>query len=230
MSRDEAIAALEAALDYRFRDRVLLDEALTHRSYAAEHEGQSHYERLEFLGDAVLELATTRYLFANYPLATEGEMAKVRASVVSEPALAALARATGMPVLLRLGRGEEQTGGRDKDSILSDVVEAVLAVVYLEAGFDTAEALIRRHFGPLIDDRAAAPGRRDYKTRLQELLARSGAQPEYRISEDGPEHAKSFAATVLVEGEILGTGAGTSKKRAEQDAARTALDRLADDA
>jgi len=204
----------------------LLETALTHRSFAAENPGNGHYERLEFLGDAVLELAVTRYIFDCYPAASEGEMAKVRAAVVAEPVLAAVARTLGLPEVIRLGRGENQTGGRDKDSILSDIVESVLAVVYLEAGYPAAEALVHERWGPLVDERASAPGRRDYKTRLQEAVARRGEIPEYTINEEGPQHAKWFTATVSVSGLELGFGTGTSKKRAEQEAARQALGQL----
>ncbi len=220
---DPAIGRLEEALGYRFQSRELLAAALTHRSYASENPASDHYERLEFLGDAVLELSATRYLYDNYPDASEGEMAKVRASVVSEAALAVLARLMGIPEALRLGKGEEQTGGREKDSILSDVVESVLAVIFLEAGFETAEAVVHGQWGPLIDERAAAPGRRDYKTRLQERLARRGDLPEYVTTESGPQHAKTFTARVGVGGRFIGSGTGTSKKRAEQAAAQEGL-------
>jgi ribonuclease-3 len=219
----DRVALLGEALGCRLDPSSLLTMALTHRSYAAENEGSQHYERLEFLGDAVLELAVTRYIYERYPLAAEGEMAKVRAAVVAEPVLAALARRFGLPDLVRLGRGEHQTGGRDKDSILSDIVESVLAVVYLEAGYAEVEAVVHRHWGPLVDDRAAAPGRRDYKTRLQEAAARRGQVPVYVVSDEGPQHAKTFTASVAVSGSIVGSGSGTSKKRAEQEAARTAL-------
>ena len=222
----DVLAALDERLGHRLGSSPLLPMALTHRSYTAENPGTEHYERLEFLGDAVLELAVTRYIYDRYPEAPEGEMAKVRAAVVAEPVLAGLARRWGLPDLVRLGRGEDQTGGRDKDSILSDIVESVLAVLYLEAGYQGAEIVVHRHWGPLIDDRAAAPGRRDYKTRLQEAAARHGEVPEYTITDEGPQHAKTFTATVALSGSILGTGHGSSKKRAEQEAARMALTAL----
>lgn len=202
------------------------DEALTHPSFAAEHAMASHYERLEFLGDAVLQMAVTRYVYAAMPGAPEGDMTLVRAGVVAEPALAAMGRAWGVPDAVRLGRGETLTGGRDKESIVSDVVEALLGAVYLEAGFAAAEEIVLRHWTDLIDDLTAAPGRRDYKTRLQEVLVAAGTDVSYIVTDTGPQHAKEFTATAVSVGEELATGHGSSKKRAEQDAARLALEKL----
>ena len=223
----DAVAALEDRLGYRFADRALLVEALTHRSYAGEHHVETSYERLEFLGDAVLQLAVTEYLFAVSPGLTEGEMAKVRAAVVNERTLARLARDMSVGPALLLGRGEDLTGGREKDSLLSDVVEALVGAIYREAGYDTAAGIVLRHWRELVDDRAEAPGQRDYKTRLQEQLARRGLRPRYDVVEEGPEHAKKFTATVFAGGELLGAGEGTSKKRAEQAAAQVASTYLA---
>lgn len=219
----EAADRVEAALQYRFADRSRLAVALTHRSYLADHPGLTSYERLEFLGDAVLQLGVTDVLFETVPGAAEGEMAKIRAAVVSETALAGVAKHWGLDAVLFLGKGEELTGGREKDSILSDAVEAILGVVYLESGFERAAALIQRHWGPLIAERAAAPGQRDYKTRLQEVLAQEGMQPSYELSDEGPQHAKEFTAVVRAADQVLGSGTGTSKKRAEQAAARDAM-------
>ncbi len=220
--RDAAVARVNRALGHEFRDPSLLDRALIHRSYAAEEALDESYERLEFLGDAVLQLAVTHYLFTEYPELTEGEMAKVRAAVVNEPTLAEAARTMGLGDLVYLGRGEAQTGGADKDSILSDVMESVIGAVYLEAGFAATEAYVLAHWSPLIDERAAAPGQADYKTRLQEILARDGLRPSYAIDESGPEHSKVFRARVFAGERLLGSGSGTSKKRAEQAAARKA--------
>jgi ribonuclease-3 len=149
-------------------------------------------------------------------------MAKVRAAVVNERTLARLARDLSVGPALLLGRGEDLTGGREKDSLLSDVVEALVGAIYREAGYDAAAGIVLRHWRELVDDRAEAPGQRDYKTRLQEQLARRGLRPRYDVAEEGPEHAKQFTATVFADGEPLGTGAGTSKKRAEQAAAQVA--------
>jgi ribonuclease-3 len=223
---DPTAAALEDALGYSFVDGGLRRLALTHRSHSSENDSADSYERLEFLGDAVLQLAVTHYLYEEYPELPEGEMAKVRAAVVNERSLAQIARGWRLGEALLLGRGEELTGGRDKESILSDVVESVLGAVYLEAGFDVAQRVVLRHWVALVDERATAPGRRDYKTRLQERIAQSGARPRYEIDDTGPEHAKEFTARVYVDDELLGTGTGTSKKRAEQAAARAAAEAL----
>lgn len=200
--------------------------ALTHRSYAAEHNLEVSYERLEFLGDAVLQLAVTRYLYDTYDEMAEGEMAKVRAAVVNQKTLAAIARELGIGAYVLLGLGEEASGGRNKDSILADIVEALLGSIYLDRGYEPAEAIILERWVPHIADRASAPGRRDYKTRLQEVLAQRGLQPRYVITESGPDHAKVFTAELWVDGDCVATGAGSSKKRAEQDAAENAAEIL----
>ena len=225
----DPMQAVEAAVGYTFTDRALLKRSLVHRSYLAEQAVPRSYERLEFLGDAVLQLAVTRYIFDEYADMSEGEMAKLRAAVVNERVLAGIARSWSVGEAVLLGRGEELTGGRDKDSILSDACEAVVGAVYLEAGFETATELVLEHWSDLINERASAPGKADYKTRLQEHLARRGLRPEYSISEEGPEHSKRFRAAVIVDGEPLGVGEGSSKKRAEQEAARIASDVLAAD-
>lgn len=223
---DRAHAALERVLDYRFADRALLAAALTHPSYAAEHPGSTDYQRLEFLGDAVLELAVTHFIYEELPTASEGEMTLLRAAVVAEPALAAIAVEWGIPGLMLLGRGEDQSGGREKRSILSDIVEALVAAVFLDAGFERVEAIVHEHWAPGIRERAGAPGQLDYKTRLQESLVATGRTVEYTVTETGPQHAKQFTAIVFGSGAALATGAGTSKKRAEQAAARRALANL----
>ncbi|MDJ0663835.1 MAG: ribonuclease III [Acidimicrobiia bacterium] len=216
------LVPLERALGHTFGSPDLARLALTHRSYAAEHELDVSYERLEFLGDAVLQLAVTRYLYDTYADLAEGEMAKVRAAVVNQKALARVAQRLGLGEYLLLGQGEERSGGREKDSILSDVVEALLGAIYLDGGYDPAEELVLELLTPLIAERAAAPGSKDFKTRLQELLAQRGLQPRYELTETGPDHAKVFTARLFVDGEMLATGEGTSKKRAEQAAARRA--------
>lgn len=213
---------LQAVLGHEFGDPALLEQALVHRSVLAESDTVTSFERMEFLGDAVLQLAVTRYLYDMFPLLSEGELAKIRAAVVNEKMLAAIARRLDVGPALQLGRGETMTGGRDKSSILADALESVLGAVYLDAGMSAASAVILSHWTDAITERAKAPGRRDYKTRFQELLAQRGVVPRYEVSDSGPEHAKSFIATVSVEGVIVGTGEGSSKKEAEQDAARVA--------
>jgi len=223
-----AVSRIQEALGHEFTNPNLLHRALMHRSYAAEETLDESYERLEFLGDAVLQLAVTHYLFEQYPELSEGEMAKVRAGVVNEHTLAELARRMGFGPHVLLGRGESLTGGADKDSILSDVVESIIGAIYLEAGFAETRRLIEAHWAALVDDRASSPGEADYKTRLQELLAQQGLRPNYTIEEAGPEHAKVFTAEVFAGDSRLGTGSGTSKKRAEQAAAFDASQALGD--
>ena len=214
---------LEERLGHRFRDRALLQAALTHRSLTSEEPEDENYERLEFLGDAVLQLAVTDSLYVKYPTMPEGQMAKLRAAVVSEDVLAAMALRLDVGPYLRLGRGEEVTQGREKPSILSDVVEALLGALYLDAGYDEAARVTLEYLGDEIDRRAHAPGVGDFKTRLQEVLAKRGLRPEYEVSDEGPDHDKTFSASVRINGRISGTGEGSSKKAAEQAAAEEAL-------
>ncbi|MEW1961627.1 ribonuclease III [Microbacterium sp. NPDC077644] len=196
-------------------DPELLALALTHRSYAYEHGGIPHNERLEFLGDSVLGQAVTVMLFTTNPDLDEGQLAKRRASVVSTVALAEVARGIGLGEHLLLGRGEEQTGGRDKDSILADTMEAVFGATYLSAGPDEATALVLRLTQPLLADPERYGAAMDPKTSLQELAARLGAAaPVYEISASGPDHDRRFTATVTVGGVTM-SGDGTSKKTAE---------------
>lgn len=218
--------ALEKALGHRFSDRRILREALTHSSYAAENPGTGHYERFEFLGDAVLQLAVTEYLFGNYPDLAEGVMAKIRAACVSGIELAQVARTLGLGDHILLGRGEESSGGREKDSILADGMEALLAAVHLDADYPTARSVILDLWSDRIRSRASNPGNRDYKTRLQEMLATEQKRPEYLVEGEGPDHARTFTARVMIDGVVRGAGTGKSKKEAEQDAARDALDEL----
>jgi len=200
-----------------------LVHAMTHRSYAYEQGGPPTNERLEFLGDAVLGLVVTDALFRQHPLLAEGQLAKLRASVVNMHALAGVARAIGLGEHLLLGRGEEATGGRDKPSILADSLEALLGTVYLEAGLERAARLIRRLVDPLIEAAALLGAGLDWKTSLQELAALGhDGPPDYAVTESGPDHAKHFVASVVIGGHTLGEGAGATKKQAEQRAAETA--------
>lgn len=213
---------LEAALGTGL-DHDLLERALTHRSYAYEHGGLPTNERLEFLGDAVLGVVVTDALFTNHPDLAEGSLAKLRASVVSTRALAGVARELGLGEWMRLGKGEDVTGGRDKPSILADTMEAIIGAVYLERGLEGATALVRRLFDPLMEAAAMDGAALDWKTALQELTAARGlGVPDYAITESGPDHAKAFVATAIVAGVPRGEGSGTSKKEAEQQAAETA--------
>jgi ribonuclease-3 len=214
---------LERALTATIRDRDLLKRALTHRSFAYENGGLPTNERLEFLGDAVLSIVVTDHLYTTYPDMPEGQLAKLRASVVNMNALADVARSVGVGEWLLLGRGEEYSGGRDKASILADTFEALLGAIYLDRGLATASKVIHRFFDPLMADAATRGASLDWKTSLQELTAaRTIGVPEYVVSETGPDHAKRFTATARVGGESLGSGEGRSKKEAEQKAAEAA--------
>jgi ribonuclease-3 len=204
-------------------DADLLQRALTHRSYAYENGGLPTNERLEFLGDSVLGLVVTDTLFRNHPELPEGQLAKLRAAVVNMRALADVGRDLDIGGHVRLGRGEESTGGRDKSSILADTLEALLGAVYLDRGLDEAAALVHRLFDPLIEQAATLGAGLDWKTSLQELTANAGlGVPDYVVSESGPDHEKVFKAVVQVTGEPYGTGSGRSKKEAEQEAAAAA--------
>jgi ribonuclease-3 len=210
-----------------FRDPALREAALTHRSFAFEHGLRVTNERLEFLGDSVLGLVVTDMAYAAYPEMPEGQLAKLRAAIVNMQALADVARSLGMGEVVLLGKGEEQSGGRDKASILADALEAVFGAVYLDLGLDVARELIERLFRPRMEAYVRGEGDRDFKTILQELASQElHALPEYRIAERGPDHEKEFTAVVLVGGESLGTGVGRSKKEAEQQAAREAHARI----
>lgn len=203
----------------------MLELAVTHRSWCAEHPGHDSNERLEFLGDAVLGLAVTHHLYADHPDRPEGDLARMRASVVSATALAAVAADVDLGDALRLGRGEQGAGGRAKESILSDALEAVLGAVYLDGGWDAA----RRVVAELVMHRVVTPDggleADDHKTRLQELAVTrfAGDVPSYELEASGPDHDKEFRAAVRISGRIWGHGSGSSKKRAEQAAAREAL-------
>jgi len=219
--------ALERALGVGFADPTLLDAALTHRSYAFEQELDVNNERLEFLGDAVLGLVVTDMAYRTFPDLAEGELAKLRASIVNMSALADVARQLGLGQAVKLGHGEEMSGGRDKASILADALEALLGAVYLDRGLDVARSLIERLFLPRMNAYVRGEGERDYKTILQELASQDlRALPEYRIEESGPDHQKEFSATVYLAGKPWGSGVGRSKKEAEQQAAHEAYRRL----
>jgi ribonuclease-3 len=218
---------LERALGARFRDPELLRRALTHRSFAFEQGTEDNNERLEFLGDAVLGLVVTDLAFQRFPDLPEGDLAKLRAATVNMSALADVAREMEVGPEILLGKGEEQSGGREKASILGDVMEALIGALYLDRGLDAARRLVEERFWPRMVTYARGGGERDYKTGLQELAARDrGDVPQYRVEDRGPDHAKEFTATVYLGEEAYGSGRGNSKKEAEQEAARAAHRRL----
>ncbi|MFC5503558.1 ribonuclease III [Lysinimonas soli] len=204
-------------------DAELLQLALTHRSYAYENGGLAHNERLEFLGDSILGQAVTVMLYTENPNLDEGELAKRRASLVSSVALAEIAVGIDLGSHVLLGRGEELTGGRQKASILADAVEALIGAAYLSVGPDAATALVLRLIDPLLNDPERFGAAMDPKTSLQELSTRVGkGLPQYVVTDSGPDHSKRFNATVLVGGDAVATGEGSSKKQAEMAAALAA--------
>ena len=222
------LAGYEALIGWRFRDPGLLREALTHSSYCQENglPPEESYERLEFLGDAVLDAFISRELYDRRAHVGEGQLTKLRALIVCEKALDLVAAHLRIGEFLFLGRGEERTGGRTKASILADAVESTLAAILLDGGQEEARRFVDREFTGLIDAALAGKLFTDYKTRLQEILQQGGACPEIRYiteAESGPDHDKTFQVRLEVNGRACGTGTGRSKKEAQQDAARKAL-------
>ena len=216
---------LEARLGCVFQDEKLLETALTHPSFGSDYHAP-HYQRLEFLGDAVLELAVSRYLYFELPDVDEGKLTRIRAYLVREETLSRAARRLGLGEWIRFSVGEERSGGRNKPSILCDVLEAVLGAVYLDAGFDEAVRVVSL----MLEEELRPEVLKDHldaKSRLQELFQREGVMPEYEfVAMEGPPHAPVFTYRVLRDGTELGIGKGTSKQNAQQAAARDALNRL----
>ena len=226
----DRLEQLQQGLGYRFAEFMHLHQALTHPSFLNEQEaGGGDYQRLEFLGDAILGMLLAEALFARFPEADEGELSRFRAQLAEQGSLAGIARGRGLGAFIRVGRGEEQTAGRDKDSILCDVLEAVIAAVYLDGGLEAARRVVLALFDELQDAPWGMTASRDAKSELQEALSARGlAPPEYRLAEEsGPPHDRQFSFIVLMEGRVLGEGQGRSKKIAQQAAAARALELLA---
>ena len=232
MSTPTDPASLLTALGLPAPEGSIYELALTHRSFAFEQPVPvPHNERLEFLGDAVLDLVVTDMIFRTRPEMAEGDLAKLRASVVEGRTLAALADEMGLGAHLRLGKGEEASGGRDKTSLLEDTFEALIGAVYMDRGLEYLKEVLVPVFSTLVDDSIATGSGYDAKTALQELVVHErGNRPTYRVASSGPDHDKTFVAHVYVTEELYGVGTGTSKKAAEQAAAREALDRLEQEA
>ncbi len=222
------IKDLESAIGYRFRNITLLQNALTHSSYANErwHDSLKSNERLEFLGDSILGMAVAEYLYKNFPDRPEGELTRMRADMVCEKTLASVAARIGLGQHLMLGNGEEQGGGRNRDSILADAVESVIAAAFLDGGMAAARQFIERYI--LVEVPVTKLHNADYKTALQELVQQKKNQvlTYTLIGESGPDHDKRFEVEVRLNGEVVGIGSGSSKKRAEQDAAHSAIEAL----
>lgn len=226
------IAELEKSIGYSFSDKGLLLEAVTHKSYHHENPGEAptHNERLEFLGDSVLGLAVVEYLFKAGEPRRESTMSKIKSHIVKGKALSEAAREISLGMHLRLGKGEAETGGRDKASILADAMEALIGAVYVDGGYDEARRLVLRLFEDRLDKAMTRGEFHDYKTALQEeSQTRFGELPQYRLAgEEGREHDKLFTMEVFIAGRLWGTGTGRSKKEAQSEAAREALDRIAE--
>ena len=222
------IKDLETAVGYRFKNITLLSNALAHSSYANEHWHNSlmSNERLEFLGDSILGMVVAEHLFRNFPDRPEGELTRMRADMVCEQALADVANRLNLGAYLLLGKGEEQGGGRKRNSILADAVESVIAAVFLDGGMEAARKLIETFI--LCNVPVNRPNNQDYKTALQELIQQKKNQVlSYALTgQSGPDHDKQFFVAVSLNGEVVGKGSGSSKKRAEQEAARIALEKL----
>ena len=222
------IKDLEAAIGYRFKNITLLQNALTHSSYANErwHDGLMSNERLEFLGDSILGMVVADYLYRNFPQRPEGELTKMRADMVCETSLAQVARKVNLGEHLLLGHGEEQGGGRNRNSILADAMESVIAACFLDGGLDAALKVVQRFI--LVEVPVTKLHNVDYKTQLQELVQQKKNQVlSYAlVGQSGPDHDKKFDVEVSLNGTVVGSGSGSSKKRAEQDAARCAIEKL----
>lgn len=233
LSLQERVQVLETRLGVPLPRKDLGLAALTHKSYFNEHRDSAFQdnERLEFLGDAVVDLAISHRLMERFPNASEGELSKLRALIVNEEGLARIARALNLGELLLLGRGEEMTGGREKSSVLADAMEAVIGAVYLSAGMDAVMALVDRHFQEALEGVAEGRSGLDYKTKLQEdVQNRLKVSPRYRVvAEAGPDHEKTFEVEVSIGSELYARATGRSKKEAEQAAARATLDMLRKD-
>jgi len=227
---NDCLEALQQRIGYRFRDNALLQLAMIHKSYANEQQLEQHCgnERLEFLGDAVIELVISHILMEQSQGSSEGHLSKMRASIVNTDSLSAISRSYALNDCLQLSRGEEENQGREKKSILANAYEALAAAVYLDGGYEAVFRMINDHFKMLIDEAARQGYSRDSKSRLQELVQKLfNATPLYEIiSEQGPDHVKTFEAQVIINDQRYGTGHGGNKKTAEQQAARQALKQL----
>jgi ribonuclease-3 len=226
--RLEALSALQEEISYQFRDFQLLDLALTHRSYANENPSGTYQdnERLEFLGDSVLNVIISHLIMDRFPRCREGEMTRVRAALVNEKSLARISKKLGINRYLLLGRGEALRGGSEKRSLISDAYEALIGAIYLDGGFKKAFRVVEKQFGPLLDQGLTDDG--DFKTKVQQICqSRYGCPPRYRLSElEGPQHDKTFGAEIFIEGQPYGYGIGKTKKEAQQNAAKEALERI----
>ncbi len=214
---------LEKIIDYKFNDKKYLKIALTHKSYLDEQTDYLSNQRYEFLGDTILDFDLTLYLFNNFPNLDEGNLTKIRSSAVDQSSLVALGKKINIGEFIFLSKSEDASGGRNKKSIIEDAVEALIAAIYFDGGLENVNKFVSKYIYPNIKELSQDPGKKDYKTRLQEHYAKIGKKVTYENTSTGPDHSKEFSSKVLLSDNVIGTGKGKSKKNAEQMAAKAAL-------
>ena len=220
---EKDISKLEKIIDYKFNDKKYLKIALTHKSYLDEQTDYLSNQRYEFLGDTILDFDLTLYLFNNFPNLDEGNLTKIRSSAVDQSSLVALGKKINIGDFIFLSKAEDSSGGRNKKSIIEDAVEALIAAIYFDGGLENVNKFVSKYIYPNIKELSQDPGKKDYKTRLQEHYAKIGKKVTYENTSTGPDHSKEFSSKVLLSDNVIGTGKGKSKKNAEQMAAKAAL-------
>ena len=220
---EKDLSKLEKIIDYKFNDKKYLKIALTHKSYLDEQTDYLSNQRYEFLGDTILDFDLTLYLFNNFPNLDEGNLTKIRSSAVDQSSLVALGKKINIGDFIFLSKSEDANGGRNKKSIIEDAVEALIAAIYFDGGLENVNKFVSKYIYPNIKELSQDPGKKDYKTRLQEHYAKIGKKVTYENTSTGPDHSKEFSSKVLLSDNVIGTGKGKSKKNAEQMAAKAAL-------
>ncbi len=220
---EKDLSKLEKIIDYKFNDKKYLKIALTHKSYLDEQTDYLSNQRYEFLGDTILDFDLTLYLFNNFPNLDEGNLTKIRSSAVDQSSLVALGKKINIGDFIFLSKSEDASGGRNKKSIIEDAVEALIAAIYFDGGLENVNKFVSKYIYPNIKELSQDPGKKDFKTRLQEHYAKIGKKVTYENTSTGPDHSKEFSSKVLLSDNVIGTGKGKSKKNAEQMAAKAAL-------
>ncbi len=220
---EKDLSKLEKIIDYKFNDKKYLKIALTHKSYLDEQTDYLSNQRYEFLGDTILDFDLTLYLFNNFPNLDEGNLTKIRSSAVDQSSLVELGKKINIGDFIFLSKAEDSSGGRNKKSIIEDAVEALIAAIYFDGGLENVNKFVSKYIYPNIKELSQDPGKKDYKTRLQEHYAKIGKKVTYENTSTGPDHSKEFSSKVLLSDNVIGTGKGKSKKNAEQMAAKAAL-------
>jgi|TARA_A100001035_G_C27607684_1_gene419457 ribonuclease-3 len=220
---EKDLSKLEKIIDYKFNDKKYLKIALTHKSYLDEQTDYLSNQRYEFLGDTILDFDLTLYLFNNFPNLDEGNLTKIRSSAVDQSSLVALGKKINIGDFIFLSKSEDASGGRNKKSIIEDAVEALIAAIYFDGGLENVNKFVSKYIYPNIKELSQDPGKKDYKTRLQEHYAKIGKKVTYENTSTGPDHSKEFSSKVILSDNVIGTGKGKSKKNAEQMAAKAAL-------